>query len=101
LAELADAYAHKLVPYTEWISARTIIDERRQATARKLHRATKTTQLAPLIGQGDVLRGQWETLNLDRQQAIVKAVMLHAVIEPATKGVSVFNPDRVKPIWRL
>jgi hypothetical protein len=101
LAELAAAYAQKSVPFSEWMTARTIIEERMHSTERKLHRTTKTTQLAPLIGQGDALRSQWETLNLDRQQAVVNAVMLHAVISPGTRGVTTFDPGRVEPIWRL
>jgi site-specific DNA recombinase len=101
LVELAAAYAQKTVPFSEWMTARTIIEERMHSNERKLHRATKTTQLAPLIGQGDALRAQWETLNLDRQQAIISAVMLHAVIKPGRPGVHFFDPDRVDPIWRL
>jgi DNA invertase Pin-like site-specific DNA recombinase len=101
LDQLAASYARNKISHAEWMTARTIIENRMEASKRKLHRATKTTQLAPLIGHGSALRGQWETLNLDRQQAIVTAVMLHAVIKPGIKGFSGFDPNRVEPVWRL
>lgn len=55
LDELAAAYAQKAVPFQEWMTARKIIEDRMHASERKLHRSTRTTQLAPLMGQGGAL----------------------------------------------
>jgi hypothetical protein len=101
LDELAAAYAQKVVPFQEWMTARKIIEDRMDTNQRKLHRSTKTTDLAPLMGQGGALIDEWPTLSLGRQRAIVDTLLVHAVVNPAAKGVHTFDPDRVHPVWRL
>ncbi len=101
LAELAAHYAERRIPMNEWLTARTIIEDRMKANERRLRQATNTSQLTGVIGQGGALRTQWTNLNLDRQSAIVKAILDHAVILPGTPGATTLDHDRVKPVWRL
>lgn len=54
-----------------------------------------------LVGAGAELRGNWEQLNLDRQAAIIGAVLDYARIPPGTPGARVLDPSRVVPTWRL
>ena len=42
----------------------------------------------------------WGTLNLDRQHAIVKALVDHVVVRPGTSGVVALDPARVEVVWR-
>lgn len=54
-----------------------------------------------LVGCGEVLRGQWDDLDIDRQQAIIKSVLDHAVIAPGTPGSRKLDINRVQPHWRI
>ncbi|MBF6558315.1 MAG: recombinase zinc beta ribbon domain-containing protein [Acidimicrobiales bacterium] len=101
LDELAALYGKRQLPMSEWITARTIIEDRMKATERRLRRATNTSQLSAVIGHGGELRSQWASLNLDRQAAIVRCVLDHAVILPGTLGATKLDPDRVKAVWHL
>jgi DNA invertase Pin-like site-specific DNA recombinase len=101
LSELATTYANKGITIGEWMTARRVIEDRKTASEKRLRRATNTTQLGGLIGQGDALRTQWATLNLDRQVAIVRAVLNHVVISPGSRAATALDPGRVSPIWHL
>jgi hypothetical protein len=59
-----------------------------------------TSALDGFVGHAERLRKLWPELPLDRQRAIIGAVMDHAVIGPAVRGRNWFDPDRVDPIWR-
>ncbi|MDZ5621183.1 recombinase family protein [Nocardioides sp. HM23] len=98
--ELAKAYGDRLITLNEWLTARRPIEDRIDHTTRALARLTRTTALTGLVGNGQRLRAAWATLNLDRQHAIVKAVLDHAVIAPGRAGVHTVELERVAPVWR-
>jgi site-specific DNA recombinase len=99
--ELATLYAEKGITLREWVAARKPIDDRINANERKVRRATNTSRVLAVIGQGQALRTQWAGLNLDRQRAIVDAVLDHGLIRPGKSGARGLDPDRVRLIWRL
>ena len=99
LDELAGIYATKAISVREWMAARHPIEDRITEAERRLARMTNTDALAGYVGNADALRGQWVDLNLTRQNAIVRAVLDHAVVSPAAG--SQFDPGRVEPVWRL
>lgn len=101
LAELAGAYADKAITMREWLEARKSIEARITASEKRVARATRSDALAGLPGNGAVLRGSWDGLNLTRQAAIVAAVLDHAVIAPGTPGAQSLDPARVQPVWLL
>lgn len=101
LDELAAAYAAKHITMREWLSARAPIEARIGEAERRLSRATRTDALRGLVGHGDALSAQWAGLSLDRQHAIVRAVLDHAVIGPGLQGARSLDPARVRPLWRL
>lgn len=47
------------------------------------------------------VRLAWSGLNLDRQTAIVRALLDHAVIKPGVSGARSLDPARVEPVWKL
>lgn len=100
LDELADLYADRQITAAEWTRARKPIEDRLKAAKRRQGRLRRTTVLDGLVGTGSQLRDQWSQLNLDRQRAIVAAVLDHAVVGPGTPSVP-FEPERVRPVWRL
>lgn len=99
LEELAELYAARAITAKEWMTARNPIEERLRMNKRMIARTTGTAELARYIGQGEQLRTQWSGLNLDRQRAIVRTVLDHAVVNRS--GVNRFDPSRVVPQWRL
>ncbi len=101
LETLATLHGKGEIGLTEWMAARRPVQDRMRAAERRLRKATSTTQLAGLIGHGDALRTQWASLNLDRQAAIVQALLDHADILPGARGVRSVDHRRVILAWRL
>ncbi|ATO69939.3 recombinase family protein [Mycobacterium avium subsp. hominissuis] len=101
LDELAALYANATVTAREWIAARDPITARIAETRRAIAAATDTTDVQELVGTGRLLREQWDSLDIDRQQAVIKSVLDHAVIAPGTAGSRSLDIDRVRPLWRV
>jgi site-specific DNA recombinase len=101
LEELAAAWANKQITGPEWSTARGIIDARVTDAKRRLSHLAGTRTLDAYVGSGSDLRDQWETLNLDRQRAITKALVVHVDILPGRRGARGVDPDRLRPVWRL
>nr|WP_281385877.1 zinc ribbon domain-containing protein [Nocardioides luti] len=99
--ELSTAYGEGTIEIAEWLIARRPIEQRIEQTTRALARLTKTSNLTTFMGTGSELRAAWAGLNLDRQHAIVKAVLDHAAIAPGRAGVQSVELERVSPIWRV
>jgi site-specific DNA recombinase len=100
LEELAGLYAEKKITAKEWMTARNPIEARLQAARRTAAQRSGTADLARYIGQGDALRAQWSSLNLDRQRAVVATLLDHAVVGPPASPRG-FDPGRVRAVWRL
>ena len=101
LDELAGLYADGSVSAREWMAARNPIEARIHDTQRRLAHATDTSALNGLTGNGTVVREQWDSLGIDRRQAIIRAVLDHAIIGPGTPGARTLDIHRVQPQWRL
>ncbi len=89
------------ITFPEFLAARKPIEARIEAGQRKVSRLTQTSAIAGHVGEGAALRAAWADLPLTRQRAIVAAVLDRAVIRPAVRGRTRFDPDRVEPVWRL
>lgn len=101
LDELAGLYAEGAVSAREWIAARDPINDRITQARRDIAQATDTSSVVDLMGTGDILRGEWDDLDIDRQQAVVKSVLDHVVIAPGTPGSRSLDINRVQPVWRV
>ena len=101
LDELAGLYADGAITAREWITARDPITARITQARREIAQATDTAAVSELAGTGEALRGHWGGLDIDRQQAIVKSVLDHAVIAPGTPGARRLDIDRIQPYWRV
>lgn len=100
LDELAVLYAEGAVSAREWITARDPINDRIAQASRDIAAATDTVDVTELAGTGQLLREQWDDLAIDRQQAIIKSVLDHAVITAGTPGSRSLDINRVQPHWR-
>lgn len=101
LEELAQLYAENQITAREWMTARKPIEQRRRHNERRLAQMTSNDALVGIVGNGEELRGQWSTLNLGRQAAIIQAVIDHATIAPAAVKGGTFDPNRVDIAWRV
>lgn len=87
-------------------SAREPLDHRIQTVNRQLSQITGTTALEGIVDYGQELRERWDVMHWDvmrveRQPAIVAAVLDHAVINPAEVKGGKFDPNRIVPVWNL
>jgi site-specific DNA recombinase len=101
LDELAGLYADGAISAREWIAARDPITNRIAQARRDIAEATDTSAVYELAGTGGVLRKQWPDLDLERQRAVVKSILDHAVIAPGTPGSRSLDINRVQPHWRV
>jgi hypothetical protein len=101
LEELARAYGERQITFAEYLAARRPIEDRIEAAQRYIAKITSTEAITRYVGQGHQLRDGWTALPLDRQRAIVEAVLDRAVVSPAVRGRARFDPDRVEPVWRV
>ncbi|WP_232819237.1 hypothetical protein [Homoserinimonas sp. OAct 916] len=99
--ELASMWADDEISRPEWKAAREPLEHRIKSIDRQLSQITGTTALEGIVGHGAELRTRWEEMNLQRQAAIVSAVLDHAVIAPAVKKGGKFDPNRIVPAWNL
>lgn len=101
LDELTDLYSERAITATEWKRAREAIETRRSNARRHLSGLSGTRNIDAYIGHGAALREQWSELNLDRQRAIVQALVDHVEILPGVRGARAVAVERVNPVWRL
>jgi len=99
--ELRQLWTDRQISTAEWIPARNEIEGRIEAVDRQLQHILGSNTLDGLVGQGSELRQRWESLNLSRQNAIMRAVLDYATITPGIPNVRVFTPERIVPTWRL
>lgn len=98
---LSQMWAAKEISVGEWKAAREPIEARIRNLSRQLAQLSGSSSLDGIIGHGEQLRDSWDTLNLDRQSAIIKAVLDYATILPGTPGSRSLDPARIQPVWRL
>jgi site-specific DNA recombinase len=101
LEELAGAYGQRRITFPEFLAAREPIEARIESARRRIARATRAAAIEDYVGQSDRLRTAWANLPLNRQRAIVASVLDRAIIGPAVRGRTLFDPGRVAPIWRV
>jgi site-specific DNA recombinase len=101
LDQLAGDYAAKSISHREWSAARQPIQQRIDLATRRLSRISPTHRIDEYVGRSTALRDAWTDLALTRQQAIIRIVLDHVVVNPAVKGRNTFDLARFTPIWRL
>lgn len=103
LDELTEAYAARQVTMREWLKAKKPIEERLDASKRRLARLNSNSGLMEYIGQGVQLRQAWTSteMTLQKQAAIVGTILDRVVIQPATRKSNRMDPARVQPVWSL
>jgi hypothetical protein len=101
LDRLAADYAAKTISHREWLAARQPIQARIDAAKRRLSRISPTHRIEDYAGQSSLLQDAWAGLPLTRQNAIIRTILDHVIVNPATPGRNTFDPNRFTPVWRL
>lgn len=97
LEELANSYAADEITMREWQVARSGLEARRAAAAKQLAVRKGGDVLASIT---DNLAGEWDELPIEKQRAIVGALVGAVTVGPAVKGRNFFDADRVDVSWR-
>jgi site-specific DNA recombinase len=101
MTELMEMWAAGEISRPELRAARTPLEARVENAQRQLDQITGTHALDGLVGHGEELAAGWDGLNLDRQVAIVRAVLDYVTILPGVLGARTVDPSRVVPSWQL
>jgi site-specific DNA recombinase len=101
MRELSEMWAEGEISRPEWKAARTPLEARVDAAQKQLDQIAGTNALDGLVGHGEALTTSWDTLNLDRQVAIVRAVLDYATILPGVLGARTVDYARIVPSWQL
>ncbi len=101
LEELATAYGNKAFTMPEWNAARQPIDSRIETAKRRMSRLNRSSALDGFVGNSEALRAQWADLSLNRQRAIIAAVVDHLTIKSAVRGRNTFDDSRIILTWRV
>ncbi|HWS45965.1 MAG TPA: recombinase family protein [Acidimicrobiia bacterium] len=97
LEDLAADFGNGDITRREWLAARKPLEDRLAKARRAVDATNGTAALEPFRG-GDV-RVAWERLDVDRQRAVLDALIERVLIRPATM-LGRFSPDRVDVVWR-
>lgn len=100
MEELGQMFAAGEISRMEWKAARDPLEHQITATDQQIARLAGSSTLEAIVGQGVALTAGWEGMNLERQHAIMRAVLDYATITPATK-LGRFDPERISPVWVL
>ena len=101
LVELAEMFALGEISRLQLLAAQKVAQKQLAQVEKILAATTQTTILESHIGNARALADKWESLNLNRQKAIVGTLLDHLDIGPGIKGRKAFDPSRVTPVWRL
>ncbi|MFZ1880166.1 MAG: recombinase family protein [Gaiellaceae bacterium] len=98
--ELATAYGNREISMDELRAARAPIEQRLTHARKQLQKVSRTNVLDGYVGNSEKLRGEWDSLDLSQQHAIVAAVVDVIVVGPARRGYNRFDESRLTPAWR-
>ncbi|HWC35936.1 MAG TPA: recombinase family protein [Mycobacteriales bacterium] len=101
-AALVDLAAEKddgVIARGEYLSRRTRIEKRLQASRTKLARATHAQPLGSFVGTYEEMLERWDAMNLSQRRAIVGAVLDRVDVQSADPRRR-WDPARFTPVWK-
>lgn len=101
LEQLArDHYVERAISRREFLTARDALQRRIEENMASLKVPASKAALAGLPRTLDELNGTWISLDIDRQRAILQAVVEEIVVKPGRPGRRYFDPARIEVRWR-
>jgi site-specific DNA recombinase len=101
LVELAEMFAAGEITRLQLLAAQKVSQKQLAQAEKILAATTQTSILENHIGNAKELALTWDSLNLNRQKAIVTTLLDHIDIGSAVRGRKAFDPSRLMPVWRL
>lgn len=100
LDELAEMFAAGEIGRREWVTARAALDARlTELRGEETAAVGRRSTLADVANLRDA-ETEWDDLPIQRQRAVLEAVVDRVVLGPAVAGRNVFDPARVEIVWR-
>lgn len=97
----ADHYVDRILSRAEFLAARERLQERIDATRRKLAGNGRARALAAIPSSDpDELLDWWDAAPLHEQRAVLSAMIERVRIMPAAKRGARWSPDRINVDWR-
>jgi site-specific DNA recombinase len=100
LLEIGRDYDDNVISRAEYVDRRARVADRITATRRALSRSTRLAALDGFTGSAEAFDAAWEQASVDKRRAVITAVIERIVVHPAVRGRNVFDPSRIKPVWR-
>jgi site-specific DNA recombinase len=98
LGELSDMFADGAITKAQFARGTERARQALQVTEERLADAGRVSVLGELVAAGDV-RTVWDGLDLDRQRAVIDALMVVTLLPPG-RGARIFRPETVAVEWR-
>lgn len=107
LRALAEDLGEGRISRAEWLAARGPLEARLQAAQAQVE-ARRDAEVSSELSLD--LRSRWESLDVDRQRAILGLVFERIVVQPArqrggpqpmVEGIGRIDVRRVEPVWRV
>ena len=99
--ELAEMVEQGEMSRVEYQAAKKIVDERKADLERVLAKERGVVALSGGLGSPQLIMQKWNSLNLDRQRAILKAMLESVQVDKVIQRGMPFNPQRLRPIWKF
>ena len=96
IGQLARDFADRLLSRDAFLAAQRAIGDRVEVLRARLAEAARVSALDSVVD----VRAEWNGLGIERQRAIIKAVLAKITVGPATGVRNRFNPERIKFVWR-
>lgn len=103
LVQVGIDHADGLIGRAEWLAMRQRLEANLDTLRLTLPRTGEHQILADLPTGGDDLRAFWPEMGLDRQRAVVQAVIDRVIVHPFSgpHGTPRFDPKRIEIVWRF
>ena len=99
--ELAEMVGQAEMSRVEYQAAKKIVDERKIELERTLAKERGVIALAGSLTSPQLITQKWKSLNLDRQRAILKAILESVQVDKVIEAGMPFNPKRLRPVWKF
>jgi hypothetical protein len=102
LEQLAlDHYVERVISRREFLATRDLLEERISKNRNAVQQTTNVHALTGLPRTHKDLEAVWGTLDIERQRAVLKAVVEEVIVRPGTRGRRSFDPSRMEIRWRV
>lgn len=99
--ELAEMVAEGEFTRIQYQAAMKVARERKSHLERTLATERGVVALTGGLGSPQIIAQKWESLNLDRQRAIMKSILEAVEVHKVVQMGMPFNPARLRPVWKF